>query len=818
MIKKLTLILTLTLVSLCAIPAKADTTGDWRLFPAFSRYFKKVVDTPNRTFFIVRGQGYWSHLDNMFAQENNNIFVLDKESNETIALTTRNRLNDTNVYTMAYNSAKGYLLIVYMNGNIDLLYDDDTIYNIPGLKSAVLRSDKKINAISFDAANNRAYLTGKFGYIAINDKKKEIAESHDYGIELFGIARVGSRLIISTADGLLQSPADNRHYSLSDFTPIPDTQKGTNILPLDDNSFAYTIPQVYRISFSEDGTVTQERIIHSSIEDVSEAKDGYLLHETSTGVLLKKNSPWPTYIALPSGYSGKPYGSWDCIEFFMFGADVITSQKYDSSEKTWSITRQPFYPNCPSCFQPWNISWHEKYGMLFCNEIFNANYGSFGLDIRSMIDSFKDEIWTRRSHSYTLESSVYASVDPHGVTVDPINDNLLWIGTFNHGFSCFDTSNPANNKIYSAGNDSRTKNLPGFHSVFPSGWSCQVSKPEFDNDGTLWVAFNTEHTGNGPEIYFWRATDRKNDNISKIGTIKIGNNFVSKYNIILPLKHSKNKNLLVVTDNVDYLAVINHQGSPENQPSASNIRVFSSMYDQDGNAIRKVGAQGLFEDPETGNVWVLTNAGVFDFAPSESFNSDFRVHRCKIARNDGTNLADYLLDGIATSRMSIDNAGNKWFATQGAGVVVTSADGTEIINQFTTENSYLPSNTVYGVACDPSSSKVWFGTENGICEYTSGVTPAQDNYDNVKVYPNPVRPDYYDYVTIDGLMDNSLVKIVDASGSLVKELGRSSGGSIKWDVCGLGGERVKTGVYYIMASQSTEGESGSKVGKILVMQ
>ncbi|MEG2819428.1 MAG: Por secretion system protein, partial [Muribaculaceae bacterium] len=95
-------------------------------------------------------------------------------------------------------------------------------------------------------------------------------------------------------------------------------------------------------------------------------------------------------------------------------------------------------------------------------------------------------------------------------------------------------------------------------------------------------------------------------------------------------------------------------------------------------------------------------------------------------------------------------------------------------------------------------------------------TPAEDNYDNVYAFPNPVRPDYTGLITVRGLMENSLVKIADAAGNVFYST-RSTGGMITWDGCAANGERVKTGVYFVLASQNESGTSSGVVTKILVV-
>jgi flagellar hook assembly protein FlgD len=101
-------------------------------------------------------------------------------------------------------------------------------------------------------------------------------------------------------------------------------------------------------------------------------------------------------------------------------------------------------------------------------------------------------------------------------------------------------------------------------------------------------------------------------------------------------------------------------------------------------------------------------------------------------------------------------------------------------------------------------------------EYSATAAPGKDNYDNVYAYPNPVKPDYTGWITVTGLMDNSLVKITDAAANVVTQ-GTSDGGMFVWDGCNRNGERVKSGVYYVFASQNATGSNTACVTKIMVI-
>lgn len=131
-------------------------------------------------------------------------------------------------------------------------------------------------------------------------------------------------------------------------------------------------------------------------------------------------------------------------------------------------------------------------------------------------------------------------------------------------------------------------------------------------------------------------------------------------------------------------------------------------------------------------------------------------------------------------------------------------------------NSPLASNTVYQVCCNTNSNSVYVTTPAGLYEYFSDSSPAEPNYDNIYAYPNPVRPDYGGNVTITGMMDNSLIKIADSNGYVIRQL-KSTGGMATWDCCDEYGQRVNTGVYMVLCSQAN-GSGQAVVTKIAVVR
>ena len=123
---------------------------------------------------------------------------------------------------------------------------------------------------------------------------------------------------------------------------------------------------------------------------------------------------------------------------------------------------------------------------------------------------------------------------------------------------------------------------------------------------------------------------------------------------------------------------------------------------------------------------------------------------------------------------------------------------------------------IYDVLCDPEGNSVFVVTNNSVMEYSSDATPGAPDYKDIYAYPNPVQPNYRGTITIAGLMQNSLVKITDPAGNVVRTL-KSTGGMALWDGRNFNGDEVGSGVYLVLASQSDSGSSAATT-KILIIR
>ena len=179
------------------------------------------------------------------------------------------------------------------------------------------------------------------------------------------------------------------------------------------------------------------------------------------------------------------------------------------------------------------------------------------------------------------------------------------------------------------------------------------------------------------------------------------------------------------------------------------------------------------------------------------------------------NLAQELLFGQFITDIVVDGANNKWISTAGAGLFYISSDGQKTFNIFTKENSPLPSNTILDIDINVLTGEVFIATEAGMVSFKGTATNGAENFENVVVYPNPVRPEYSGSVFITGLMNKANVKITDIEGNLVHE-GISEGGTMIWDTKAVGKYKVASGVYMLFLSSDDGAET--KVKKVMIVR
>ncbi len=813
----------------------AAVSNDWRLFNTFDDKIENIFDTPEKTYILAHAQLY-----NKYEVDNQDkllfLFCLDKDSGETRQYNVQNFLSHSLIKAANYNSFRNYLLIVYDDFTIDILNDDGSVKTINALKSYNSGSSKEVRSISFDPELNRAYLATDFGYLIIDDKKNEVASSRIYNEPIENAIRVADRFVIAKDGKLFEDKADANHFSISDFKEVDwgGAGKAGDLLPLssdkcvisrnvDGSSTHYIVsfesgkesPEVYSIGKLDNSNITGNR-------------DGLMFARYGAIYQLDRNARYPKSILRRDEDANLMCSSWDLKNFYYAQPrEGVYSVRHDGDNK-WSLTSQPSRPNAPAVFRSTNLMYSPRYGMLANTHGINQNFSSRNAKNPILLSALKDQTWTMHGLPYFDNETQDRLINPCGIAQDPDNPDIFYFGSVMNGLLRYNISDMSSLLHMTKSDDS--PNYPGHVSIQApySSWSnaYMLTNPTFDSRGNLLVAHvNTEIENDySPEIWVWTPEKRRAsvspESFQPFTKLKVKDIVPGTNNLVLPLSYQGNRDMAVFFSLNLYhrpFVVYNHNGTIEEDSDDKQATMNTKdLEDSDG----KLECHYLYcatEDPATGLVWVGSDNGVFTFDPKDAFTHPGKVSRIKVSRNDGTSLADYLLAGTSVNDISIDHMGRKWFSLSGGGIVCTSADGKTILFEINTENSALPSDLVYTSCYNPENNSMMIATSAGLCEYYLNGKSSESESSSVRAYPNPVRHDYYGWVTIDGLEEDCIVKIADSAGNIVRELGPASAGRVQWDVCGIDLNRVPSGVYFVLASSGPGGGSYSEVTKILVI-
>lgn len=815
--------------------ASSASAQQWRMHSSYDGEMLRIADGPRYVYFLGTKQ-YYHPASSLGRNLHGVLFRYDKESDEMTSLNPSNILAGNTVKAIAYNYGKKYLAVALDDGVIQLIYDNGTVKTIRGLQTAEPSLDKIVNDFTFDNANDRIYASTNFGFIVINDKNHEIETSRIFNKKINSAALYKGKLWLAADDGIYYG--EPTEFNLSNYKFFDSGNNISNFTIAGENMYFTSgiLSSVYLRRLNYDGSAVSQTTLSSSAErSFQRGEEGVMTVTGNSQIRWVDNKGNMSLINLPSGYdSTEDAGSRDGRNFwFSSGRKGFSNLSAPGADGKWTLLKNRFFPNASSAFMCASMAYHPDYGMLVRNHGYESPFAGSIVVTNDLISGYKDMNWSQLSTTYRTDMPGLLIDSPFGLAIDPNNPNHVYCGSERSGLLRLDLKDPQKSIHFSKKSDFLGGyGQPGFAVIAPENpegtWEqqCVFATPAFDSYGNLWTTHVNPEAGLDASSYteFWvwpaaeRAATTSADNVNGWKKIKISNLVTSNAPVLLPLKYVQNKNLVVHAGNnvSEAMIVLDHNNTLDSRAD-DRIAKMKTLYDQDGNTLPFYRALSMYEDPATGLVWIGFEYGLFTFNPQEVFKDPTSVKQIKVPRNDGTNLADYLLSGTPVNYITSDPSGRKWFATSGAGLVCTSADGRQILASYTTANSMIPGDNVYSACYNPSNGSMMISTDKGLCELFIGGASSSSDDSDVRVYPNPVRPDYFGYVTIDGLPEGAMVKIVDTAGNLIKECGDAYNGIVEWDVTNMFNKRVPGGVYFVVATNGQDSDSYNKVGKILVV-
>lgn len=766
-------ILTLVIALAAMVSQAQDDYGKWVLHPIFAgENITNCIDTGDEVYYLASG----------------NLYRYDKDTQENEHLNRANYLNDSGVENIYFNADKNYIMVAYLNSNIDVIdLRNGDVSNISDIKNADISTSKAINSITF-AAPNMAIVATDFGFVIINDSKLEVISSYISDKAMEGAMILGKYLIINQGGKFHYAPATKHIQQMSDLSSAWVGLVGP-MIPIGDNRFfVLATDQLAVVTATEDNgrlSFSATKVASGRPVTVNKMSDGGYVASFKNTDYYYTTSAAGDNAARHEGagiYSSSEGGSgmWvlDAQGLKHYNGDTLTDNILPNAI---SISGVPFW-------MEYDVANSKLYLTSTADNVILDDLAGV-----TQINTFDGNFW----HNVTPDGVPEPDDGCYWPVMSPNEDNTYFISTRKKGFLKI-----ANDKIVVNLNNASC------------GINDRMAALRFDSHGNLWIVQTRD---NEHPVRVLTPAKQAKSQITAQDFIFNTSSHIRNLNSE-GFKRSQftigNGDTKVFTSGQYGEALVLWNNNSDLSLNKSISFASGALTDQDGKSLDWYEIRSLATD-NSGLVWMGTTSGMISFDPNKAFDADFHVTHIKVPRNDGTNLADYLLDGQTVNCIAVDGANRKWIGTEASGLFLVSADGQQVLKNFNATNSVIGSNEIYQVCCDPTGNSVFVTTPLGVAEYKSDATPGQANFNNIYAYPNPVRPDYGGPINITGLMDNSLVKIADPSGNVIRSL-KSTGGMVSWDGCNYEGDLVPTGVYTILASQADG--SGGGTAKVLIVR
>lgn len=163
--KKILTIILFLIVQVVAFHSQA-AIGDWKAYMAYHDV-QEIEQAGNL----------------VFVQASNGLYVYNKNDQSIQTFSKIDYLSDCNISHIAYNKSTKRLVIIYSNGNIDLMnINNYEVTNLSDYYNTFISENKTVNDIY--TYGNYAYLSTGFGIVKLNVSKAEISDTYNLGFKV----------------------------------------------------------------------------------------------------------------------------------------------------------------------------------------------------------------------------------------------------------------------------------------------------------------------------------------------------------------------------------------------------------------------------------------------------------------------------------------------------------------------------------------------------------------------------------------------------------------------------------------------------------
>ncbi|MDE6393207.1 MAG: hypothetical protein K2L59_08080 [Muribaculaceae bacterium] len=776
-------------------------------------------------------------------------------------------LSGADMRMFAADPVTGLAVIAYSDGGIDLVTRDHKVTYFSEIRDRSFPGASVINSISFDPASHNVWISAGTGYLSISASTLSLLQNVEWGVSVSDICPVGSSLIAIIDGAMYEAKAGSDIARRESFSAISGATTGVagiplHIFPLGEGFFGYVTSTGAVIkalrgangSWSREAFVNDGAILQNAANIVSDRTEhtiiptskGYYVSSASKAYLISNagddgSKPVMTTVALPSGST-----FWSCsYDHNTFWAyrergEFVCRQL---SGSTW--TELGVYKTAsPLVCKDIDFTYSPLHGLVAVNREPGKKIDKVDTVIPVLTAAYSNGKWTNLSPAhnrpyYADENATFLSTwnsqrnlyplgNPMGSVVDPLFPDYMHSGSNWCGIASTNLTDPREYPILSTVSTYAFAKFPCQTDLERQNWGTFTGTycAGFDADNVLWVFRSTgydytEANRNNIVFRYWTPEARRASLES--GDPSLAGNWKEIYvtdktvkplfwTMAKALKHPANKGKLAASFqdcaergtqlNGSAIVIYDHKGTLDNSADDTLNTIFRLRL-ENGSLMTFGYVNDIQEDPLTGELILMTYTDTFIIDPSVTPENGIMPARILSVKSDVGPGCEFLSPITATSAC-FDEYNRLWVAAQQGGVIGMNADRTEMIAHFTTQNSPIPSDGVYGICWNPDTKSLFMSTDLGIAEVrVDAPEPVRSGILDPFITPETVGPAYAGTVAIHNIPAGATLKVADADGKTVANVPDAVNGTSYWDLRDRSGRRVPTGRYTVMDATAT---------------
>lgn len=277
------------------VPAQAaQLSGEWKFHPAAcfgtalpGSQVQKMMASERYTYMVVRGRLFARNKTTFyipFKREYNSLYRADRLHPEKglYPMNDEVKLHQRQVDIAEYSPRAQRLVVVYVDGMIEIVDDADNVVQCRDLKNLSIPLSKSVRSINFDLDNQTAYIALGCGYFTIDLISGALLSFDQTSTQVDYINRVGEKMVATAvaSDGVSRLFVFDKGNSLDTDASKAKTLAWSvahtgncfdaatlqlvapqNVMPLTDDTFAVAVPHganycVHAVKIADDDTLS----------------------------------------------------------------------------------------------------------------------------------------------------------------------------------------------------------------------------------------------------------------------------------------------------------------------------------------------------------------------------------------------------------------------------------------------------------------------------------------------------------------------------------------------------------------------------------